>query len=63
MLWVTRTRFQPLRMLERTEETKMHPGQRIIFGFLSDETQPLDEQIVSGSAVVSVRARQLEDHV
>jgi nuclear pore complex protein Nup107 len=36
----------PLRMLERTEDTKLHPGQRIIVDFLSDERQPYDEEIV-----------------
>lgn len=37
----------PLRMLERTEETKLHPGQRIIVDFLSGEKQPYDDEIVS----------------
>ncbi|KAK3691115.1 Nucleoporin nup84 [Vermiconidia calcicola] len=37
---------QPLRILEDTEETKLHPGQRIDVEFLPNEILPEDEAVV-----------------
>ena len=37
---------KPLRILESTEDTKMHPGQRIIVDFLSDETSEEDDAVI-----------------
>ena len=37
---------KPLRILESTEETKLHPGQRIIVGFLPDEFSDDDDAVV-----------------
>ena len=50
--WVLGTAFarEPdmnyLRILERTVETKLHPRQRIIVGFLSDELTDSDESLI-----------------
>ncbi|KAK5168083.1 Nucleoporin nup84 [Saxophila tyrrhenica] len=38
---------QPLRMLEKIADTKMHPGQQIIVGFISEDASPEDEAMVS----------------
>ena len=37
----------PLRILERTEETKLHPGRRIILNFLHEEYSQEDEAVAS----------------
>lgn len=38
---------KPLRVLEQTAETKLHPGQKIIPGFLPDEISQADEGLVT----------------
>ena len=38
---------ESIRILERTTETKLHPGQRIIVGFLPDEVSQADEALVT----------------
>ncbi len=37
---------RPLRMLEKTDDTKLHPGQKIIIGFMSGIATPADEAMV-----------------